>query len=372
MLIGRTVLTDLLRRFVISLTATTCMAFFMLAITFLKRTPGVGISLLIDLFPLFLPLALQFAIPLSMLTASLQVAARMESDGEISALNASGVPIGAVARPVLAAAALLSVLSILLLDVTGPMAESRLRQAKFDIAQQLQTSFRSGLCDLDLGSARISFESFRGNTFRDVCLEWREEKEEGKAEHEQDKVQIWRAETGAISITEDEQVVLALQNWRVVLPFATESGEAHISGSSFAARHALDVFLEGGSQSRRRNSMRAWELAYVGAREVSPIQGHRTNGPDAMEQLARRTALGGSAFFFALIGFPLGILVGRGGHAGRFLFALAPVLILYFPLVIVGSSLARKGELPAYPALWSGNVLLCLMAVWMYRRIKYR
>ena len=48
MLIGRTVLAELLRRFVVSLTATTCMAFFMLAITFLKRTPGVGISFLID------------------------------------------------------------------------------------------------------------------------------------------------------------------------------------------------------------------------------------------------------------------------------------------------------------------------------------
>ena len=87
MLIGRTVLGDLLRRFAVSLAATTCLAFFMLAITFLKRTPGIGITLLIDLFPLFLPLALQFAIPLSMLTASLQVASRMESDGEISALN---------------------------------------------------------------------------------------------------------------------------------------------------------------------------------------------------------------------------------------------------------------------------------------------
>jgi lipopolysaccharide export LptBFGC system permease protein LptF len=315
-----------------------------------------------------LPLALQFAIPLSMLTASLQVASRMETDGEISALNASGVPVGAVARPILAAAALLSVVSIFLLDITGPMAEARLRQAKFDIAQQLQTSFRSGLCDLELGPARISFEAFQGNTFRDVCLELREE----NGGEEIGQAQIWRAETGALSITEEEQVVLALHNWRVVLPFATESGEAHISGSSFAARHPLDIFLEAGSRKRRRNSMVAWELAYVGARGVTKEMMHRTNEHDAMEQLARRTALGGSAFFFALIGFPLGILVGRGGHAGRFLFALAPVLVLYFPLVIVGSSLARKGGLPAYPALWSGNVLICLMSIWMYRRITYR
>ena len=53
---------------------------------------------------------------------------------------------------------------------------------------------------------------------------------------------------------------------------------------------------------------------------------------------------------------------------GAFLFAVGPVLILYFPITIAGSGLARSGTMPAYPALWAGNAVLLVAGLLLTRR----
>jgi len=57
---------------------------------------------------------------------------------------------------------------------------------------------------------------------------------------------------------------------------------------------------------------------------------------------------------------------------GAFLFAIAPVLALYLPLVVAMSGLARKGKLPAFPALWAANALLLAAGIAMYLRLARR
>jgi len=362
MLLVRMVLGEAILRFLATLTATTAMAFFMLAITFLDRAPGIGLGFLVELFPLFLPLALQFAIPLSVLGAVVYTMARMSADGEIAALSSCAVPLGRVIRPLLAGAAVVAVSSIYLLDVTGPLAEERLRLSSLDLAKRLRTTFRSGLCDLELGSNRISFESFSGDTFRDICIEW------GMGKY---RDQIWRAESGRIAITDGNAIVLSLENLRAVVPIETERGAVHLAGKDLVFRHPLDTFIGQDRMQAKRSSMQAWELAYVIDRKIPNGVGYRTSSLDAGEELARRTALGASAFFFALIGIPLGVIGGRAGRLGGFLFALAPIIVLYFPIVLASIDLARRGHLPAYPALWAGNVLLGVVGLFLLRRINH-
>ena len=83
------------------------------------------------------------------------------------------MPLGTLARPVLAFAAVIALAAFILTDLASPFAAARLNTARRDLIYQLQTSFRAGLCDLDLGRGRISFESFDGRDFADVCVEWR-------------------------------------------------------------------------------------------------------------------------------------------------------------------------------------------------------
>jgi len=360
MLIARSVLLEVARNFLGALAATTGVAFFMLCITFMKRTPGIGLGFLVDVFPLFFPLALQFTLPLAMLTGIVVTFSRMAQDGEITALAASGVSVGKLARPVLAGAAVIAVLSFALTDLAAPFAAARLRQAKRDIIHQLQTAFRSGLCDLDLGRGRISFESFHGRRFEDLCLEWH--RAEG------DPI-LWRAQSGSISVTDDDRVVLALENAQEVLDRETDRGEVSIRLGRAEVERSLTDIVGDSTVRRKRSSLKAEGLAYVMRRGIEPGPGIRLDRLDAAEELARRTALSAALFFFALVGIPLGVLTSRGGRVGAFLFGIGPVLIVYFPLVLFGSNVGRSGAVPAFPALWSGNVLLLVIGLALFRKV---
>jgi lipopolysaccharide export system permease protein len=283
---------------------------------------------------------------------------RSAGHGELTALHASGVTLGTIARPVLAAAALVAFLAFLLTDVTSPLAAARLRTAKRDLIHQLQTSFRSGLRDLDLGRGRISFESFEGHVFGDICVEYRRSAKE---------YELWRAERGSIAVTEDERVVLALHNARQTLPRPTKRGDATVAVGDIVVEQKLTNLVDPEGGTRKRSDMTAWELAYVGA-SGGHLPGARVDANSALAELARRSALAGSAFFFALIAIPLGILTARGGRIGAILLGVGPVLLVYFPLVMAGDNLARRGTLPAYPALWAGNAVLAAAALYLLRR----
>jgi lipopolysaccharide export LptBFGC system permease protein LptF len=363
MLIARSVLGEVTRNFLASLTATTSVAFFLLCITFMKRTPGIGLGFLVEIFPLFFPLALQFTLPLSVLTGTVMTYSRMAQEGELSALNASGVPLMAVARPVLAGAALVALLAFLLTDLSAPFSAARLRQARRDLLQQLQTSFRSGLCDLDLGRGRISFESFSGRDFRDGCVEWRKTEEDAE---------LWRAERGSIAVTDDDRVVIELHNAQEVLPRATSHGDLSLAVRDVVVERSLAEIVGEGRRRRKHTGMNARELAYVGAQDIQAAPGIRVTSRLAREELARRAALAASAFFFALVGIPLGVLTARGGRVAALLVGIGPVLVVYFPLVIAGSNLARNGKLPALPALWAGNLIFLLLGLLLFWRVTRR
>ncbi|MFQ5845113.1 MAG: LptF/LptG family permease, partial [Planctomycetota bacterium] len=123
---------------------------------------------------------------------------------------------------------------------------------------------------------------------------------------------------------------------------------------------------------RRRSGLRAWELAHAAERDVERVWGRAVSRANALEELARCTALAAAVFFLALAGIPVGILSGGGGRVVNFLTAAAPVMLVYFPLVIAGSSLARGGGIPAYPAMWAGNAVLLVAGVFLMRRVMRR
>jgi lipopolysaccharide export LptBFGC system permease protein LptF len=363
MLIVRSVLLDVGRAFLLALIATTSVVFFLLSIRFMQRTPGIGMGFLVEIFPLFFPMALQYTVPLAMLTATVMVFSRMAIDGELAALSASGVPLRTLVRPVLACAAVIALGAFLLNDVAAPFAASRLRAARRNLPQQLKTSFRAGLSDLDLEKGRISFESFAGGMFRDVCLEWRRTPEE---------LELWRAEQGTIAVTGDERVVIQLRNVQRVLPWHTDKGQVFLAAGDIAVDRSLVDLMTERTQARRRRALKSWELAYEGARSFTEGRGERTTSTLALGELALRSALAASAFFFTVIGIPLGVLGAFAGRVGAYLLAIGPVVVTYFPMVIGGVNIARDGSVPAYPALWGGNAVLLIVGGLLLWRISRR
>ncbi len=363
MLMARSVLLEVVRMFVAALIASTSIAFFLLSIAFLKRTPGVGLGFLLDVFPLFFPIALQFTVPLSVLAGTVLTFSRIAGDGELTAMAASGIPMREVVRPVLAFAAVVAIVAFFLADISAPFAAARLRAAKSDLLQEIQTSFRAGLCDIDLKRGRISFANYNAGEFEDVCVE---------ILPDENTVEIWRARRGSIRVTPDDRVVVELRNATEVLPRVTSQGEVALSVGHVVFERSLSDIVGVGVRRRQRTGLTARELIYLAGAGVEKGKGIRITSFAAAEEVARRSALAAAAFFFAWLGIPLGVLTAGGGRVRAFLAGIGPVLLGYFPLIVFGANIARSGRVPAYPALWLANALSFLVGWRLMKRISRR
>ncbi len=363
MLIGRTVLFDVVRTFLGTLGATTAMAFFLMAITFMKETPGIGLDFLVTLLPLFIPLSMQFTVPVSMLVAVVIAFGRMQGAGELTALSASGINLVMIVWPVLAFAAAISLGSLMLVDITSPYAATHLTAAKRDFAETMQTSFRAGMRDVSLHSARLSFDSYDRGEFRDIFVEIKQDERNSR---------LLRARTGAIRITEDDRFAFDLDQLHVMVPQAQGGGRTFASVDLVSGDVDLGAMDLGVGATRKRGDLQAWELAWLWKRGLPNKYGARVKTASAAEELARRTAMAGAVFFFALVGVSLGILSGRRTRVAGVIVGMAPVLITYFPLIIVGSNLARNGRMSPYPALWMGNAAMALIGTVMLARLVRR
>jgi lipopolysaccharide export system permease protein len=80
----------------------------------------------------------------------------------------------------------------------------------------------------------------------------------------------------------------------------------------------------------------------------------------------QRVALACGSLFFVLLGAPVGILFARRDFLSAFISCFVPIIIMYYPLVLLGTNIGKDGFLNPMIALWMGNLLLAFLSgfVW--------
>ncbi len=81
----------------------------------------------------------------------------------------------------------------------------------------------------------------------------------------------------------------------------------------------------------------------------------------------RRWANGLSCLCFVLIGAPMAILMRNADFLTSFFVCFVPILLIYYPLMIVGVDQAKQG-LPVW-LVWTGNVILAFCGAGLMRRV---
>lgn len=110
-----------------------------------KRFPelvgkGLPWSVIGEVFVLSIPFIVAMTLPMAVLVAVLHTMSRLASDHEITAMTASGISVGRIARPVLVGAAVITLLAFLWNDQLLPRTNHRLRTLLVDI-QRKKPSF---------------------------------------------------------------------------------------------------------------------------------------------------------------------------------------------------------------------------------------
>lgn len=79
-----------------------------------------------------------------------------------------------------------------------------------------------------------------------------------------------------------------------------------------------------------------------------------------------RRALSFGSLLFVILGAPVGIIFARRDFLSAFISCFLPIIMIYYPLILLGQNMSKDGTLPPIVALWIGNALLAALSLFVF------
>lgn len=305
-----------------------------------------------------LPHVAVLTIPIGALFAVLMTAGRLSADSELVALQACGVPLRRVARPLLAAGFALFLVDLVLTVFVMPQSNRALGRLTLRVALSGAKA---------MVEPRVFIEEFTGQ----VLYVDRIDREQGRwfgvllfdqsATTEEVLVTADSGElttdprTGGAWLTLHDAVTHRLQ------PDRPEKYNTSVNT-------VMQIRLEAPSSSsgQRKVGVRETDTSELLARlsDQSATPGERL---DARVEIHKRIAIPAAALLFAFVGFPLGVRNRRGGRSFGLTVSVA-LIVVYYVLLNNGELLGRSGTVPPALGIWLPNAAMALAGALFLRR----
>ncbi|MEM6329585.1 MAG: LptF/LptG family permease [Planctomycetota bacterium] len=353
---------------------------------------GLGFGPLVRIMPYLLPQAMQFAIPGTMLLATTSVYGRMSSSNEVVALKSMGIAPAKVVTPTLVLATLVSLAAVLINDIAvswGRLGVQRVVIESFEevVHGQLRVnrSYSDGRVSINvrrvepdtrrLISPYVSFAGGSGKP-RTITAEWAEI--ESSPSGEELLVRMHNVEmNGPVRYTDAQTVEHTL-----VLEQLLSPDDRHRSPSTYALGEIGPAVREQNEKLRSLRddltaqatlAMLTGELEQLAPAAWEPQQQQVRGVESTLNRLHlepyRRWATGFSCLAFVLVGVPVAVIFRKGEFLASFFMCFAPILIVYYPLLIVSVKEAKQGDV--HPAcIWVGNLVLAVAGAYLMRRVR--
>ncbi len=346
------------------------------------RDKNIGPEIVIQLIPFLVPQALMFAMPATCLFSVCVVFGRMSADNELTAIASMGLPKSVVVMPAILLTFALSLFAVWLNDISFAWSYwgvERVVMASSDkiiygVLKQ-EGSFKTnefsievaGVNERELIQPTLTFNSSSNQGIRAIAasatLESNPERHsvlftmhngfvdaEGKASYRFDDF---------------EQHEIPLKSPEEIAKEFDDPGHLYLNQINDAIKKQTDN-IDTMSQDDAVVAATQWMSGdLVGltsktwddrtaALDESVYRYHRLHVVPH-----RRWANGFSCLAFAVIGIPVAMRLKAGNFATTFGICFLPILLIYYPLFMVGLNGAKQLTLPAYGA-WLGNVT-CLL-----------
>ncbi len=319
---------------------------------------GIGVRTLLYAVALGAPSIFPFAIPVSLLLASLLLFGRLSADNEITAVRACGISLWSLVSPLLLFGALMVLLGAYVNNETAP--RSRLEQRR--LLESLRTRepsewFPAGQSIRDfpglviwverreedrLYNLRV-YDQREGMPERDVAAE------RGRVYMEGDDFVLDLFDVTIDPFDEVRPGVALVGRWPIRIPDVQQR-------STYRKRAADYTFLE------IVGKMQAEDGSVAEADPEARVQGRM----DLAVELHQRLALAAASFAFVLVGIPLGIKAHRRESSISGAISLAVILFFYF-FVLIADSLRQRPEFRPDIIIWL-PVWLTLLLGWRLLR----
>ena len=347
-IIDRYVIREVLLPFFIGLSVFT----FILIIPFLIQyaedfiAKGVPILVVLRIMGTLLPQALALAIPAAILVGLLVAFGRLSADREFVAMQACGIGLKRLLRPVTVVALLGLAATSYVMIVALPNANQTFNEIRFRII--------SARAEGEV-KPRVFFTAFPN-----LAIYVREVPATG-GWNDLFMADTRPGTTPATYLARRGRVILDAEHRRVEM--LLENGTRHTADAAgkyevfqfdrlVLAVDPESVFPRTGP-AKGDNEMTVGELQT----RVGEIEGVGQSAHNQRMAIHRKFSIPVACLVFGLIGLALGATNRRDGKMGSFVFGLAVIFSYYIPLFL-GPSLAKSGMVPPWLAVWFPNLLL--------------
>ena len=389
-IIQRYVTGEVFRSFALALTTLT--AIFVL-IMVMAEASKVGLSPIdiLRLIPVAIPGTLSYSVPVSLLFAVTVIFGRIAADNEVIAIKTAGLSAWAVLWPAISLGAVLS--GILLYASAGWIPYSN-NQVKLVIFKNMEDMFykilkKERVIDNRGWPFLITIRDVEGQTLIDPIFKHRVSKQRFDTFDS-----VIQARKAVIKFKSDENKALVyldgaevLQPGNIllinknVLPIDlpknsgldTEKKSQEMSNSELVAEKAKYQAMLDNVPKR---------LAFETAFSFGSGRLNRVNWGTVQHSIADclywkrradefetekqfRFALSFGSLFFVLLGAPVGIRFARRDFMSAFISCFMPIILAYYPLMLLGMNLGREGVYDPVLVLWIPNLVLVGLFVYV-------
>ncbi len=347
---------------------------------------------ILSLMPYILPISMQYTLPASLLFAVCSVYGRVSADNEVMAIKAAGVPPMRIISPTLIIAFLFSPFAVWMMDLAVSWGRPGIQQV---VMHHIEEVAYHTLRSTNSYSSDSGFSIFVGGVKGRKLLSPEITIYSGSSPSR------ISARTGELRfIPEQEALAIVLEDvilnvgsttecrltrfeHSIPLDKAARKGRASGRPSDIAMRVLAKETIKQRETIEKDEQLAAARMLMgvsVGRYDwlnSQPI--HQANAAHTLanERLAkletepwRRWASGFSCFCFVWLGVPLSIWYRTADYWYAFGITFLPLLLIYYPLFMLGLEQAKDGGWPPY-SVWMGNIVLLGIGGWFMRKVHY-
>lgn len=258
---------------------------------------GVDALSVLKLFAFLVPWLLSFTLPIATLTASILAFGRLSSDGELTAMKASGVDLYRIASPVLMVGLVLSFFAFYLNDQVSPNASFASRRVIKEIG------IKSPIAALEEGTFIRGFEDYiifiheiKGNKLRNIRIYQPQENK---------PTRTIVAEVGEIkTVPEQNLVELKLYNGTSEEPSPTDPDSFYkLNFKTYFMSLDLNKIFKNERIQKKTREMTIKELE----EEIRKFTAQNIDPTPIRVEIYKKINISIATIIFAFIGIPLGI-----------------------------------------------------------------
>jgi len=312
---------------------------------------GVGLVPLLKTFILLLPSFFVLTLPMACLIASISAFSRLSSDRELTAMQATGVSIGRLLRPVLLFSTAVFLVTLYLAQFAQPWTGQSLKKlALIMLRDQVSLAFDEGVF----------------NTPTEKVVMYIGERSLPGGPHG-----VFISDT---RIKEEPRIIVA-RDWSVIndplhnrVGMTLREGTIHVNPKD-PREYRMIMFTYYDFKMDLSESLAPTPEERLSLFEIR-AKIAETNGEDPrylrmLQGHYKNLAVPASTLLFGIIGMPLGIVIKRSGRAGGFAVGIL-IVLLFYVLNVIADYWVSSRVLNPFAAAWFPNGAFGAACLWLF------